>query len=102
MPYAANPFPTPRGAETLVLRASVSETALARDIRAMVRSLDASLPVSRIRPLEYYVSDSLGPRRFDLTLIAAFAAIALALAGAGIYGLMAYLAAQRISEIGMR
>jgi len=102
VPYAANPFPTPRGAGTLVLQASVSETALARDVRAMVRSLDASLPVSRIRPLEYYVSDSLGPRRFDLTLIAAFAAIALALAGAGIYGLMAYLAAQRTSEIGIR
>jgi putative ABC transport system permease protein len=102
VPYAASPFPTPRGAATLVVRATASETALARDVRALMRSLDGSLPVSRIRPLDYYVSDSVGARRFDLILIGAFAAIAMALAAAGIYGLMAYLAAQRATEIGIR
>jgi putative ABC transport system permease protein len=84
------------------VRATASETALARDVRALMRSLDGSLPVSRIRPLDYYVSDSVGARRFDLILIGAFAAIAMALAAAGIYGLMAYLAAQRATEIGIR
>jgi putative ABC transport system permease protein len=102
VPYAASPFPTPRGAATLVVRATAGETALARDVRALMRSLDGSLPVSRIRPLDYYVSDSVGARRFDLILIGAFAAIAMALAAAGIYGLMAYLAAQRATEIGIR
>jgi putative ABC transport system permease protein len=102
LPYAASPFPTPRGAATLVLRASGNESALTGDVRAMIRSFDASLPVSRIRPLEYYVSDSVGPHRFDLILILAFAVIALALAGAGIYGLIAFLAAQRTAEIGIR
>ncbi|PWU11273.1 MAG: hypothetical protein C5B51_02950 [Terriglobia bacterium] len=102
VPFAASPFPTARTAATLVLRTGGSETALARDVRTMVRSLDSSLPVSRIRPLDYYVSDSVALRRFNLILIAVFAGIALALAAAGIYGLMAYLATQRTGEIGIR
>jgi ABC-type antimicrobial peptide transport system permease subunit len=55
-----------------------------------------------MRPLDEVIGASLTQRRFNMTLLAAFAGIALVLAIAGIYGTVSYAVAQRTQELGIR
>jgi predicted permease len=87
---------------TLMLRTGGAPAALVPGVRATVAALDPALPVGSLRPLDAVVSDSLRSRRFVLVLVAAFGGTALVLAGIGLFGVMAYLVAQRTSELGVR
>lgn len=87
---------------TLMLRTGGSPGALVPGLRATIGALDPALPLGRTLPLEEVVSDSLRSRRFVLLLVAVFGGSALALAGIGLFGVMAYLVAQRTSELGLR
>ena len=92
----------PSRAQNLMIRTAANPSTVAGSVRAAVQSLDPSLPISPPRTLDEVLGASLTQRRFNMTLLIVFAAIALILALAGIYGTVAYSVAQRTQEIGIR
>jgi putative ABC transport system permease protein len=73
-------------------------TAFVRELRGV----DAGVVASQVKPLAAHISESLAPRRFSVTLMAAFALAALVLALAGIYAVVLYSISQRAREIAIR
>lgn len=71
-------------------------------LRAAVAGIDRSLPISNVRSLDEIVTRSVATRRFTVFLLATFATLAVVLALAGVYGVLAYSVTRRTGEIGVR
>jgi predicted permease len=99
--YMAQTQTTPRGIN-VVARSEGDPASAAAAIRREIRDLDPDLPVYDVRTMADRVSESLARRRFAMLLLSIFAGLASGLAVVGIYGVMAFLVAQGMKEMGIR
>jgi putative ABC transport system permease protein len=92
----------PQGSSAVLVRTSADPLSLARSVTQLLRSIDPGTPAYDVRTLEQVVSDNVSGVESSARMMLVFGFIALALAAAGIFAVMAYSVTQRTLEIGIR
>ncbi len=89
---------------TLAVRTSIDldPHTLIAPVRREVQTMDANAPVFGVLTADEYMSRSVASTRFNMTLLAAFAAVALVLTSVGLYGVISFSVSQATHEIGIR
>ena len=89
-------------AMSVIVHAGADPALVTDNLRAVVASLDAETPVSRIRAMGDVMAQAVSRPRFTTTLVLGFAVLGVVLGMIGVYGVVAYAAARRRRDIGIR
>ena len=89
-------------AMSVIVHAGADPALVTGNLRAVVASLDAETPVSRIRAMDDVMAQAVSRPRFTTTLVLGFAVLGVVLGMIGVYGVVAYAAARRRRDIGIR